>query len=35
MGSALRGTGIVKPTIAVQIVTVVVNAFLTPILVVG
>ena len=33
--SALRGTGIVKPTMLVQIVTVVMNAILAPILVVG
>jgi len=35
MGSALRGTGIVKPTIIVQILTVVLNAILCPILISG
>lgn len=35
MGSALRGTGIVKPTMMVQILTVVLNAILSPILIVG
>jgi putative MATE family efflux protein len=35
MGSALRGTGIVKPTIVVQILTVVLNAILAPILISG
>jgi putative MATE family efflux protein len=35
MGSALRGTGIVQPTIIVQIVTVALNALLAPILIVG
>lgn len=30
MGSALRGTGIVKPTIVVQILTVLLNAALCP-----
>lgn len=35
MGAALRGTGIVKPTIVVQVATVILNAFLTPMLVVG
>ncbi len=35
MGSALRGTGIVKPTMLVQIFTVVLNAVLAPILIAG
>ena len=35
MGSALRGTGIVKPTMLVQIVTVVMNIILAPILIAG
>ncbi len=35
MGSALRGTGIVKPTMLVQIVTVVMNIVLAPILIAG
>jgi putative MATE family efflux protein len=35
MGSALRGTGIVKPMIVVQILTVLLNAVLTPVLVAG
>jgi putative MATE family efflux protein len=35
MGSALRGTGIVQPTMIVQVLTVVVNAVLAPILIAG
>ncbi|MBL0172895.1 MAG: MATE family efflux transporter [Gemmatimonadaceae bacterium] len=35
MGSALRGTGIVKPTMLVQIVTVVMNIVLAPVLIAG
>lgn len=35
MGSALRGTGIVKPTIIVQVLTVILNAILCPILIDG
>lgn len=35
MGSALRGTGIVKPTMVAQIVTVVMNIILAPILIAG
>lgn len=35
MGAALRGTGVVKPTIVVQVLTVVLNAILTPIMVAG
>ena len=35
MASALRGTGIVKPTMVVQVVTVVLNAILAPVLIVG
>lgn len=35
MGSALRGTGIVQPTMVVQIVTVVLNVVLAPILIAG
>jgi len=35
MGSALRGTGIVKPTIFVQVFTVVLNAILSPIMIAG
>jgi Na+-driven multidrug efflux pump len=35
MGSGLRGTGIVKPTVIVQALTVVANAILAPILTVG
>ncbi|WP_440225013.1 MATE family efflux transporter [Dokdonella sp. MW10] len=35
MGSALRGTGIVKPTMVVQIVTLVLNIVLAPVLIAG
>lgn len=35
MGSALRGTGIVKPTMVVQIVTVLLNVILAPVLIAG
>jgi putative MATE family efflux protein len=35
MGSALRGTGLVKPGTTVQIVTVLINAMLAPILIAG
>lgn len=35
MGSALRGTGIVKPTMIVQIITVVLNIILAPVLIAG
>jgi putative MATE family efflux protein len=35
MGSALRGTGIVQPTMIVQVVTVVLNAVLAPVLIAG
>ena len=35
MGSALRGTGIVQPTMMVQVVTVIINAILAPVLIVG
>jgi putative MATE family efflux protein len=35
MGSALRGTGIVKPGTVVQMLTVVINAILAPILIAG
>jgi putative MATE family efflux protein len=35
MGSALRGTGIVQPTMIVQVLTVVLNAVLAPILIAG
>ncbi|GJM08196.1 MAG: MATE family efflux transporter [Lysobacteraceae bacterium] len=35
MGSALRGTGIVNPTIVVQIITVLLNAVLAPIMIAG
>ncbi|MBN1240219.1 MAG: MATE family efflux transporter [Gammaproteobacteria bacterium] len=35
MGSALRGTGIVKPTMVVQALTVVLNTLLAPALIVG
>lgn len=35
VGSALRGTGITKPTMIVQILTVVLNAILSPILIAG
>ncbi|HQR24923.1 MAG TPA: MATE family efflux transporter, partial [Steroidobacteraceae bacterium] len=35
MGSALRGTGIVKPAMAVQMVTVLLNVVLAPILIAG
>jgi len=35
LGSALRGTGIVKPTMVVQLVTVVVNMILAPVLIAG
>jgi putative MATE family efflux protein len=35
MGSALRGTGIVNPTIVVQVSTVLLNAILSPIMIAG
>jgi putative MATE family efflux protein len=35
LGSALRGTGIAKPTMLVQVVTVALNALLAPILIAG
>ena len=35
MGSALRGTGVVQPTMLVQVISVVVNAVLAPILIAG
>ncbi|HVH36293.1 MAG TPA: MATE family efflux transporter [Tahibacter sp.] len=35
MGSALRGTGIAKPTMFVQMVTVIINALLAPVLIAG
>lgn len=35
MGSALRGTGIVNPTIVVQVLTVILNAILSPIMITG
>jgi len=35
MGSALRGTGIVKPTMVVQLISVVINIILAPILIAG
>jgi putative MATE family efflux protein len=35
MGSALRGTGIVKPTMVVQVVSVVLNVILAPVLIAG
>jgi putative MATE family efflux protein len=35
MGSALRGTGIVQPTMLVQVVTVILNAILAPVLIAG
>jgi putative MATE family efflux protein len=35
MGSALRGTGIVKPTMLVQMLTVVLNIILAPVLIAG
>lgn len=35
MGSALRGTGIVKPTMVVQVLTVVLNIILAPVLIAG
>ena len=35
MGSALRGTGIVKPTMIVQVLTVILNAVLAPVLIAG
>jgi len=35
MASALRGTGIVKPTMIVQVLTVVINIILAPVLIVG
>ena len=35
MGSALRGTGIVQQTIVVQVITVVLNAILAPVLIAG
>lgn len=35
MGSALRGTGIVKPTMVVQVLSVVLNAALAPVLIAG
>jgi putative MATE family efflux protein len=35
MGSALRGTGIVQPTMIVQVLTVILNAVLAPVLIAG
>ncbi len=35
MGSALRGTGIVKPTMIVQVLTVIFNTILAPVLIAG
>lgn len=35
MGSALRGTGIAKPTMVIQMLTVVLNAVLAPVLIAG
>src|SRR5262249_50784584 len=35
LGSALRGTGIVKPTMTVQMLSVIVNAILAPVLIAG
>jgi putative MATE family efflux protein len=35
MGSALRGTGIVQPSMIVQVVTVILNAVLAPVLIAG
>ncbi|MGA2778492.1 MAG: MATE family efflux transporter [Steroidobacteraceae bacterium] len=35
LGSALRGTGIVKPTMFVQVITVILNAVLAPVLIAG
>lgn len=35
MGAALRGTGIVKPSMTVQVATVIINAALAPVLIVG
>jgi Na+-driven multidrug efflux pump len=35
LGSALRGTGIVRPTMAVQMLTVVLNTVLAPVLIAG
>lgn len=35
VGSALRGTGITKPTMIVQVLTVILNAILSPILIAG
>jgi len=35
MGSALRGTGIVKPTMMVQVLTVVLNTVFAPIFIAG
>lgn len=35
MGSALRGTGIAKPTMIVQVVSVLINALLAPVLIAG
>ncbi|MGA0934895.1 MAG: MATE family efflux transporter [Pseudohongiellaceae bacterium] len=35
MGSALRATGIVKPTMMIQVVTIVLNTILAPVLIIG
>ena len=35
LGSALRGTGIAKPTMVVQVITIVINALLAPVLIAG
>ena len=35
MGSGLRGTGLVKPTMVVQMISVLLNAFLAPVLIAG
>jgi putative MATE family efflux protein len=35
LGSALRGTGIAKPTMVVQVISIVINALLAPVLIAG
>jgi putative MATE family efflux protein len=35
MGSALRATGIVKPTMMIQVITIVLNTILAPVLIIG
>ena len=35
MGAALRGSGVVKPTVGIQVLTVILNIVLAPVLIIG